>query len=123
MCGWREGWCRAGSCTVSLLSRSFENNWKIYKLLAHQKVSKEKVREGADVSGAMRWVRQLPASSGLVATTLPAASRGVLNSRFGAGEEFHPPASGLSLILRPALSFACGYRAPLQHSLVLLKNL
>lgn len=26
------------------LSRSFENNWNIYKLLAHQKVSKEKVR-------------------------------------------------------------------------------
>lgn len=25
-------------------SRSFENNWNIYKLLAHQKVSKEKVR-------------------------------------------------------------------------------
>lgn len=26
------------------LSRSFENNWNIYKLLAHQKISKEKVR-------------------------------------------------------------------------------
>lgn len=30
---------------VSFLSRSFENNWKIYKLLAHQKISKEKVRK------------------------------------------------------------------------------
>ena len=29
---------------TGFLSRSFENNWNIYKLLAHQKVSKEKVR-------------------------------------------------------------------------------
>lgn len=29
---------------TGFLCRSFENNWNIYKLLAHQKVSKEKVR-------------------------------------------------------------------------------
>ena len=33
-------------CTTCFLSRSFENNWNIYKLLAHQKISKEKVRAG-----------------------------------------------------------------------------
>ena len=35
------------------LSRSFENNWNIYKLLAHQKISKEKVRVGC---GAHAWL-------------------------------------------------------------------
>ncbi|XP_012516976.1 PREDICTED: ATP-dependent 6-phosphofructokinase, liver type [Propithecus coquereli] len=33
---------RAARGTTGFLSRSFENNWNIYKLLAHQKVSKEK---------------------------------------------------------------------------------
>lgn len=42
------------SCTVFFLSRSFENNWKIYKLLAHQKVSKEKVRKRPEPSGAVQ---------------------------------------------------------------------
>lgn len=39
------------SCMCCLLCRSFENNWNIYKLLAHQKVSKEKVSLGCG-SGA-----------------------------------------------------------------------
>lgn len=44
-------------------SRSFENNWNIYKLLAHQKVSTEKVRGVSRralvtvTSGACPWVR------------------------------------------------------------------
>uniref|UniRef100_A0A8C5ZEF7 Phosphofructokinase, liver type n=1 Tax=Marmota marmota marmota TaxID=9994 RepID=A0A8C5ZEF7_MARMA len=32
---------------IQLRGRSFENNWNIYKLLAHQKLSKEKVRRGS----------------------------------------------------------------------------
>lgn len=35
---------KAVRCLTGFLSRSFENNWNIYKLLAHQKLSKEKVR-------------------------------------------------------------------------------
>lgn len=37
-------WVWASWCMTGFRSRSFENNWNIYKLLAHQKVSKEKVR-------------------------------------------------------------------------------
>lgn len=35
-------------CMTRFLSRSFENNWNIYKLLAHQKISKEKVERAAE---------------------------------------------------------------------------
>lgn len=53
------------------LSRSFENNWNIYKLLAHQKVSKEKVRwcEPQDP-----WVPVTSAST-LSLSLLPGAAR------------------------------------------------
>lgn len=58
---------------VSFLSRSFENNWKIYKLLAHQKISKEKVRKREEPMALV----VLPSSASSCPTaTLPPASWG-----------------------------------------------
>lgn len=55
-------WLWASWCMTGFRSRSFENNWNIYKLLAHQKVSKEKVR----------WCeRQSLRGQGLPMETLP----------------------------------------------------
>lgn len=49
---------------VSFLSRSFENNWKIYKLLAHQKISKEKVRKRVEPIFRFLLPHYYPASWG-----------------------------------------------------------
>lgn len=58
---------------ISFLSRSFENNWKIYKLLAHQKISKEKVRKREEPMALV----VLPSSpSSYPTATLPPASWG-----------------------------------------------
>lgn len=61
-CGPALGWAVGLRCTVhdGFPSRSFENNWNIYKLLAHQKISKEKVR-GACASAGAPPVRPGPA--------------------------------------------------------------
>lgn len=92
--------------TVFFLSRSFENNWKIYKLLAHQKVSKEKVRKRAEQC------------NGSAIFPLPPASWGAGFQVWGIAGA----ALGLSCVLRSALSFECGYRAQLQHNQMLLKD-
>lgn len=69
------------NCTVFFLSRSFENNWKMYKLLAHQKISKEKVGTMAEPTAVM--VLPSPASSCLAASCR--LHPGELSSKFGAG--------------------------------------
>lgn len=52
----------AAPCMTRFLSRSFENNWNIYKLLSHQKISKEKVRAGCRAH-AWLCLQPPPASS------------------------------------------------------------
>lgn len=61
------------SLTIFFLSRSFENNWKIYKLLAHQKISKEKVKRRAETMAAT--VLPSSASSRLTAVSWRAELR------------------------------------------------
>lgn len=69
----------AARCLTGFCSRSFENNWNIYKLLAHQKISKEKVRWCEQQSP---WVRVYP--WGLPATACP-GSRELLAGPAGPG--------------------------------------
>lgn len=111
--------------TVFFLSRSFENNWKIYKLLAHQKVSKEKVRKRAEPAGTMWWFCHFSACSCLAVTTLPSASRGAEFKIWGRGVH-----GRTSILLPQVLAMYPGLHLALhvttgpsyKHNLVLLKD-
>lgn len=69
-----------------ILSRSFENNWNIYKLLAHQKPPKEKVRQGvAPTEGGTGCVILQPLHTGPCGWACLPLPSVLLGAELGAG--------------------------------------
>lgn len=109
--GVRRGlWVWTARCPAGFRSRSFENNWNIYKLLAHQKISKEKVRWCRWQSP---WVRVCP--WGLPAAARPGSRellagpagpgpsllRGLSSELEGSGSAFAGPAAAKQPVSGP----------------------